>query len=88
MVVWDYDVPAAAQSVGWAVVVNNVEALSILLDCGYVAAGCLAAAGALARSATAWAILHAVGLGDAAWRGGILLEALGYALTKLSSWLR
>lgn len=27
MVIWNYDVPAAAKSVGWAVVVNNLEAL-------------------------------------------------------------
>lgn len=30
MVIWDYDVPAAARSLGWAVVANNVEALAIL----------------------------------------------------------
>ncbi|KLU86216.1 arv1 superfamily protein [Magnaporthiopsis poae ATCC 64411] len=35
MVIWEYDVPAAARSLGWAVVLNNVEALKILLDCGY-----------------------------------------------------
>lgn len=62
MVIWDYDVPAAARSVGWAVVVNNIEALNILLDCGYVMAGFLAASGALLRCATGWAILRAVGL--------------------------
>ncbi|KAI5801405.1 Arv1-like family-domain-containing protein [Peziza echinospora] len=31
MVIWDYDVPAAANAVGWAVVVNNVEALRVVL---------------------------------------------------------
>ncbi len=62
MVIWAYDVPAAARSVGWAVVVNNVEALSILLDCGYGAAGVLAAAGAAVRWGVARVILGAVGL--------------------------
>ena len=26
--IWEYDVPAAARAVGWAVVVNNIEALT------------------------------------------------------------
>jgi lipid intermediate transporter len=26
--IWDYDVPASARAVGWAVVVNNIEALT------------------------------------------------------------
>ncbi|KAI9798738.1 MAG: sterol homeostasis protein [Piccolia ochrophora] len=65
MVIWDYDVPAAARSVGWAVVVNNVEALKILLECGYGTAGAVAGAGAAVRLATRWAILTAVGLEEA-----------------------
>ncbi|KAJ2898853.1 hypothetical protein MKZ38_003612 [Zalerion maritima] len=39
MVIWDYDVPAAARSLGWAVVANNVEALKILLDSARWAVG-------------------------------------------------
>ena len=70
MVIWDYDVPAAAKSVGWAVVVNNVEALKILLDCGYPMAGLLAGTGALVRLATGWEILRAVGLQEAGEFGG------------------
>ncbi|KAI9875907.1 MAG: sterol homeostasis protein [Pleopsidium flavum] len=62
MVIWDYDVPAAARSVGWAVVVNNVEALSILLDCGYGTAGVLAGAGAGVGWAVKRVVLGAVGL--------------------------
>ncbi|KAI5920228.1 Arv1-like family-domain-containing protein [Camillea tinctor] len=62
MVIWDYDVPAAARSLGWAVVANNVEALEILLDCGYPVAVTLAAAGALARWAVGRAVLWLVGL--------------------------
>ncbi|TGZ82871.1 Arv1-domain-containing protein [Ascodesmis nigricans] len=66
MVIWKYDVPAAARSVGWAVVVNNVEALRILLGSDYFHAGGLAAAGAIVRSLASRAILRSVGL----WRGG------------------
>lgn len=62
MVIWDYDVPAAARSLGWAVVLNNVEALKILLDCGYPVALFLAAAGAVARWIVGRAILWVVGL--------------------------
>jgi len=62
MVIWEYDVPASARSVGWAVVVNNIEALNILLDCGYLVAAGLAAAGAATRLFVGWIILGAVGL--------------------------
>ncbi|KAI8951045.1 Arv1-like family-domain-containing protein [Xylaria longipes] len=62
MVIWDYDVPAAARSLGWAVVANNVEALEILLDCGYGVAVVLAAAGAVARWLVGRAVLWCVGL--------------------------
>ncbi|KAI2635200.1 carbohydrate-binding module family 50 protein [Xylaria nigripes] len=62
LVVWDYDVPAAARSLGWAVVANNIEALEILLDCGYGVALILTAAGAIARWLVGRAILWCVGL--------------------------
>ncbi|KAK4146814.1 Arv1-like family-domain-containing protein [Dichotomopilus funicola] len=62
MVIWEYDVPAAARSLGWAVVANNVEALKILLDCGYGVAALLAMAGALSRWAMGRAVLWAAGL--------------------------
>ncbi|TRX98944.1 hypothetical protein FHL15_000286 [Xylaria flabelliformis] len=62
MVIWDYDVPAAARSLGWAVVANNVEALEILLDCGYGVAVVLAAAGAISRWLVGRAVLWCVGL--------------------------
>ncbi|KEY70853.1 hypothetical protein S7711_00698 [Stachybotrys chartarum IBT 7711] len=64
MVVWEYDVPAAARSLGWAVVANNVEALRILLDCKYYTACLLALVGAAARWAVGRAVLVAAGLGD------------------------
>lgn len=66
MVIWKYDVPAAARSVGWAVVVNNVEALRILLGTDYLHAAGLAGAGAVVRAVASQAILRWVGL----WRGG------------------
>ena len=81
MVIWDYDVPAAAKSVGWAVVVNNIEALRILLDCGYGMAAFVAGAGALVRIASGWAILRAVGLDE-----GSGLAALGLGTKDLMGW--
>ena len=67
MVIWKYDVPAAAKSVGWAVVVNNVEALRILLDLSYPEAAMLAFSGAFVRAVTSQSILHATGLPGAGW---------------------
>lgn len=76
MVIWDYDVPAAARSLGWAVVLNNVEALKILLDCGYPVALLLAAAGAVARWIIGRAILWVVGLQgvDSASESGVAAD--------------
>ncbi|KAL2200526.1 Arv1-like family-domain-containing protein [Corynascus similis CBS 632.67] len=73
MVIWEYDVPAAARSLGWAVVANNVEALKILLDCGYGVAALLAMAGALSRWAMGRAVLWAAGLEgvDSAGESGV-----------------
>lgn len=62
MVIWEYDVPAAARSLGWAVVANNVEALRILLDCKYYTACLLAVLGAAARWAVGRVILTMAGL--------------------------
>jgi hypothetical protein len=73
MVIWEYDVPAAARSLGWAVVANNVEALKILLDCGYGVAALLAMAGAVSRWAMGRAVLWAAGLEgvDSAGESGV-----------------
>ncbi|POS87628.1 Arv1-like family protein [Erysiphe pulchra] len=57
MVIWEYDVPAAARSLGWAVVANNVEALKILLDCGYGTAAIIATFGVITRSVIGRGIL-------------------------------
>ncbi|KAG9241323.1 Arv1-like family protein-like protein [Calycina marina] len=62
MVIWDYDVPAAARSLGWAVVANNVEALKILLGCGYGTAAILASVGAISRWMVGRGVLWCVGL--------------------------
>jgi hypothetical protein len=62
MVIWKYDVPAAARSVGWAVVVNNVEALRILLNIDYISAAALAGCGAVIRAVASQAILATAGL--------------------------
>ncbi len=87
MVIWDYDVPAAATSVGWAVVVNNIEALNILLNCGYVSAGFLAGTGALVRLVTGWAILQAVGLGEETWPGGVSVQAVVGGISTVRKWI-
>ncbi|KAI8630580.1 carbohydrate-binding module family 50 protein [Xylariaceae sp. FL1651] len=90
MVIWDYDVPAAARSLGWAVVANNVEALEILLDCGYGVAVILAAAGAVARWLVGRAVLWCVGLHgvDSVAESGVAVDgrALWALLGKVREW--
>lgn len=83
MVVWEYDVPAAARSLGWAVVANNVEALRILLDCRYSTACLLAIAGASSRWAVGRAVLAAAGLEDVDSIGDSSVTADGKALWAL-----
>lgn len=80
--------PAAARSLGWAVVANNVEALKILLDCGYGAAVVLAAAGAVARWLVGRAVLWLVGLEgvDSAGESGVAAD--GRALWALLMYAR
>jgi len=67
MVIWKYDVPAAVRSVGWAVVVNNIEALRILMDVSYPQAALLAFSGALVRTLATNYILHMTGLPMTSW---------------------
>lgn len=62
MVVWDYDLPSSASAVAWAVIANNVAALEILLDCGWLRSLALVAVGVACRAAVAWAVLRGVGL--------------------------
>ncbi|KAH8879682.1 Arv1-like family protein [Thozetella sp. PMI_491] len=88
MVIWEYDVPAAARSLGWAVVANNVEALKILLDCGYGPAALLTTAGALSRWATGRAVLWAAGLEGVDSVGETSVAEEGRALWALLVYLR
>ncbi|TVY83767.1 Protein arv1 [Lachnellula suecica] len=80
MVIWEYDVPAAARSLGWAVVANNVEALKILLDCGYGTAAILATVGAISRWMVGRGILWVVGLDGVDTVGDSGVAADGKAL--------
>jgi hypothetical protein len=88
MVIWEYDVPAAARSLGWAVVANNVEALRILLDCKYHIACILAVAGAASRWAVGRLVLVAAGLGDVDSIGESSVAADGKALWALVMFVR
>lgn len=88
MVIWEYDVPAAARSLGWAVVANNVEALKILLDCGYGVAALLATAGALSRWLVGRAVLWAAGLDGVDSQGEGSVAEEGRALWALIVYVR
>lgn len=54
LLVWNYDLPSSASAVSWAVIINNVAALEILLDCGYIRAALLAGVGAICRAGIGW----------------------------------
>ncbi|MCJ1312779.1 sterol homeostasis protein [Agyrium rufum] len=68
MVVWKYEDTGGqvARGVEWAVAVQNLEALSILLGCSYLQAGALVAAGAAAKVFMGRLLLGLVGLGAVA----------------------
>ncbi|KXL44691.1 hypothetical protein M433DRAFT_149644 [Acidomyces richmondensis BFW] len=72
LLVWQYDLPSSASAVSWAVIINNVAALEILLDCGYVRAALLCAIGAVCRAAVGWCTLRAVGIGGGAAAAGVV----------------
>ena len=65
MVVWRYDdvEGQVGRGVEWAVAVQNLEALSILLECSYVIAGLLVGGGWMAKIAVGRLLLGIVGLG-------------------------
>ncbi|KIX02472.1 uncharacterized protein Z518_08413 [Rhinocladiella mackenziei CBS 650.93] len=69
----------ATNYVGWAVLLNNVEALLILLNCGYVIATTLAVSGVLARWAVEGWILGLVGLGTDTGPVGDLWAAIAFS---------
>lgn len=64
----------ARSYVGWAVLLNNIEALLILLDCGYIKATGLALAGLSARWAVEGVVLATGGLEG---EGGPVGDILG-----------
>lgn len=57
LLIWKYDLPSSASAVSWAVIINNVAALEILLGCGYVRAAFLAAIAAVCRAGVGWVSL-------------------------------
>jgi hypothetical protein len=90
LIVWEYDLPSAASAVSWAVIVNNVAALEILMDCGYGLASILVVIGAISRAAVGWCILSAVGLEDRVWgdfsmSGLLAKEGVIDALARIGS---
>ena len=68
MVVWRYDDVGGqvGRGVQWAVALQNLEALRILLGCSYIRAGALVGAGASARWFVQKLMLGAFGLGEVA----------------------
>ena len=70
--------------IGWAVLLNNIEALLILLNCGYVVATGLALAGMFARWAVETWTLGLAGLNSPSSRElGILSNMLAWLLHRL-----
>ncbi|KAK9465339.1 Arv1-like family-domain-containing protein [Lipomyces arxii] len=67
MVIWSYDIPAAAKAVGWAVNVSTIEALNIVLMCGHGKACGLMLLAVASRRATVrffiWLLIGRSGLG-------------------------
>ncbi|KAK9463064.1 Arv1 protein [Lipomyces oligophaga] len=68
MVIWSYDIPAAAKAVGWAVNVSTVEALDIVLMCGHLRAIELMTLAVLIRRLVArlliWIVVGGNGVGS------------------------
>ena len=57
LIIWDYDLPSSARAVSWAVLINNIAALEILTDCGYLKAAILTILGSSARMILGYLIL-------------------------------
>jgi hypothetical protein len=49
------------------VIVNNVAAVEILMDCGFLRAGILVFLGAVCRAVVGWCILGVIGLQERSW---------------------
>jgi len=85
--VWEYDLPSAASAVSWAVIVNNIAAVEILMDCGFMRAGLLVFVGAVCRALVGFAVLSIVGLQERSWGldgVGVLVESAGLAMRWIS----
>jgi len=81
--------PSAASAVSWAVIVNNVAALEILMDCGYGQALALVVVGAIARACVAWLVLSSAGLEDSVWgdfRLAVFGDGASDTLRRIGSW--
>ncbi|KAK9369463.1 Arv1-like family-domain-containing protein [Lipomyces kononenkoae] len=67
MIIWSYDIPAAAKAVGWAVNVSTIEALNIVLMCGRAKACVLMCIAVIARRAVVrllvWLCVGSEGVG-------------------------
>lgn len=89
LIIWDYDLPSSATAVSWAVIVNNIAALEILMDCGYLRAGILVGVGAGVRGMLSWGILRAAGLGTG-WeefgRAGLVESVQDWAREMVGMW--
>ncbi|KAK6433209.1 hypothetical protein LTR95_010616 [Oleoguttula sp. CCFEE 5521] len=72
LLVWNYDLPSSASAVSWAVIINNVAALEILLGSGYLRAMGLCAVGAVCRAGVGWGILRMVGVGGGIAAAGVV----------------
>lgn len=87
LIVWEYDLPSAASAVSWAVIVNNIAAVEILMDCGYLRAAFLVIVGAVCRAIVGWSVLSVVGLQEKGWRldgVGAFVESATWALQMLT----
>jgi hypothetical protein len=79
LIVWEYDLPSAASAVSWAVIVNNIAAVEILMDCGFTRAALLVLIGAAGRAIAGWMVLSVVGLQERSWGldgVGVLVESV------------
>jgi hypothetical protein len=88
LIVWKYDLPSAISAVSWAVIVNNMAALEILMDCGYGRALALVVIGDIVRASMGWLVLGSVGLEDRVWgdlRVGMYSERISDTLKWIHS---
>lgn len=86
LIIWDYDLPSSATAVSWAVIVNNVAALEILMNCGYIRAGLLVGVGAGVRTVVEYVVLRMAGLGSG-WEGYSIGGVEG-VVEGMGEWMR